>query len=140
MADETAIEDDIIIRSKRVMFGGATGFEDWVEENVDWSTATGVMTIAANQGGTALLTLTNASPGSQGLSFIYDTAYPNGDGTVAATRIRPQIDETTLEGLAGFPAAPAPYELVYDLLVTPSGEPQRVYAWGTLTIYHGVGD
>jgi len=145
MSDLTVITDNIVHSSKHVQFGGASGLQDWVELGVDWSAATFVMTLAEVQGGAAVVTLNNASAGTQGISASYDASYDytdeNGDAqTSTATVIRPQIDEATFEALSGFPAAPDPYELVYQLLVTPTGEPQRVIYEGTFTINHGVGD
>lgn len=142
MASETSIEDNIIHRNKHTPFGGASGLEDWVEEGVDWSGATFVMTIAEAEGAAAKITLNGATAGSQGISATFDAGHVSEvtGAVVGATTIRPQIDETTFEGLTTFPTAPAPYELVYDLLCTPSGEPQRVIYHGTFTIYHGVGD
>ena len=140
MAEETVIEDNIIHRNKHTPWGGASGLEDWIEEGVDWSGATFVMTLAAAEGSSALVTLTNQTAGTQGISATYDADYVGQSGAVVgATTIRPQIDEATFEGLT-YPSAPAPLELVYDLLCTPSGEPQRAIYRGTFTIYHGVGD
>lgn len=145
MPDETVITDNITHSSRYAPWGGATGLQDWVELAVDWSGAAYVMTLAEVQGGAAIITLTNAAAGSQGISATYDATYDYTDAngvaqTSAATVIRPQIDEATLEGLSTFPPAPDPYELVYQLLVTPTGEPQRVIYEGSFTINHGVGD
>lgn len=145
MADDAVITYDIVHSSRHVPFGGATGLADFVEAGVDWSGAAFVMTLAEAQGGAAVITLTNQTAGTQGMSATYDATYDytDADGNAVngpATIIRPQIDETTLEGLSGFPPSPDPYELVYQVLCTPTGEPQRVLYQGTFTIYHGVGD
>jgi hypothetical protein len=145
VTDDTVATYDIVHSSRRVPFGGATGLRDFIETGVDWSGAAFVMTLAEAQGGAAVITLTNQTAGTQGMSATYDATYDyiGLDGVATngpATIIRPQIDETTLEGLTGFPPAPDPYKLVYQLLCTPVGELQRVIYEGAFAINHGVGD
>lgn len=128
--------------SRHVPFGGATGDADVVYGLKDWSGATFVMAFAATEGGSAAITLNNAAAGSEGVSASYDASYahPETGVVIGATTIRAQINEATLEGLT-YPSDPgAPLILYYDLLVTPSGEPQRVLCKGTLSVYQGVGD
>ena len=57
---------------------------------------------------------------------------------VGASIITPQIDEATLEALTYTGAADL--VLYHDLLVTPSGLPQRAELYGTFTITQGIGD
>ena len=127
---------------KRVPFGGATGNGDIAVIGVNWSAATFRMEVRNLPGdsGTALVTLTNASAGSQGISATYDAKYPlpDGRGTAPTTIIRIQIDEATLEALALATPANEPLALHYDLHATPSGEPKRVVCFGTFTIKPGV--
>lgn len=127
--------------SRRCMFGGASGEADITLMGRNWSAASFVMTIAATEGGAALITLTNQSAGTQGLSATYDAGYvhPVSGEVVGATILRPQIDEATLEGLDyGTPAAAK--AMKYDLLVTPTGEPQRAVQYGDFVVELGVGD
>lgn len=128
--------------SRRVPFGGAVGDADIVYLGEDWSAAAFVMAFAAAEGSAALITLTNASAGSQGVSATYDAAYlhPTTGATVGATIIRPLISETTLEALTYSSDPSAPLVLYFDLIVTPSGDQQRVFCKGTLSVYQGVGD
>lgn len=128
--------------SRRVPFGGAVGDADIVYGLTDWSGATFVMTFAATEGGTAVITLNNATAGTQGVSATYDADYvhPDTGEVIGATTIRPLIAEATLEGLT-YPTDPtSPLVLYYDLLVTPTGEQQRVICKGTLSVYQGVSD
>lgn len=141
MSSEFAVRDDIVHRSRHTMFGGATGTGDWLEEGIDLSGAAFVMTLAAEQGASALVTLTTQSAGTEGVSASYDADYENAAGVnVGATTITAQIDETTLEGLTWGDDPAAPLVLEYDLLVTPSGAPQQLYYYGSFTLYPGVGD
>lgn len=107
-----------------------------VGENV--SAATFKMTFAAQQGGAALITLNNATAGTQGVSAAYDAGYvhPSTGAIVGATTITAQVDEATWEALT-FPTAPSPLVLAYDLLF---GTPQQPVFYGTFTVYPGVGD
>ncbi|MGD9470606.1 MAG: hypothetical protein AB7G24_00745 [Novosphingobium sp.] len=130
-----------LVAFKRVPFGGASGTEDFIEAG-DLSAATFRMEIRTAPGdtGDALVRLTNAAAGSRGISAAYDSAYPHptSGAPIAATVIRPQIDEATLEALAA--ASPASDDLVlhYDLHITPSGGLKYVCAYGTFTIKPGV--
>ena len=128
--------------SRHVPFGGPAGEADIVYGGANWSAATYVMAFAATEGGSPVITLTNASDGSQGVFASYDAGYlhPETGSTIGATRIRPLIGEDTLESLS-YPSDPGvPLVLYYDLLVAPSGAQQRVLCSGTLSIYKGVGD
>jgi len=128
--------------SRHVPFGGATGLADIVYCLTDWSGAAFAMTFAATEGGSALITLTNQTAGTQGMSATYDAGYvhPDTGVVIGATTITPLITEVTLEGLT-YPSDPlSPLVLYYDLLVTPSGELQRVMCKGTLSVYQGVSD
>ena len=136
-----AVEWDLVA-FKRVPFGGASGDADFVEMGIDLTAADFRMEIRAEKGGVgaALVTLTKQAAGTQGICAIYDPAYyhPIAGFKGPATIIRPQIDETTLEGLV----APAPtsndWVLYYDLHVTPVGLPKQVYFYGTFTVLPGV--
>lgn len=131
----------IVHNSKHTPWGGATGDADMIYLGVDWSAATFRFTLAPLPGSGALITLTNAAAGSQGISATYDASYVD-DQTglvVGATIIRPQIDEATFEALTWGPTD-EPLVLYHDMLVTPSGAPQRVWFDGTFTILSGVGD
>jgi len=132
---------NITHNSRHTPWGGATGDADMVYLGVDWSAATFRFTLAPLPGSAALITLTNAGAGTQGISATYDPDYID-DVTglvVGATIIRPQIDETTFEALT-WGATDEPLVLYHDMIVTPSGEPQRVWFDGTFTILSGVGD
>lgn len=140
------IELPINIPTPRAPFGGATGDGDLWRTGVNWSSgAAFVLTVRTAYGatGTALITLTGATAGTQGISATYDAGYldPSTGAVVGGTRLRLQIDEATLEAISWGSANPdEPLELFYDLLVTPSGEPQRQLCRGPFTIYPGVGD
>lgn len=131
----------IVHNSKHTPWGGASGDADMVVLGLDWSGAAFKFSIAPQVGSVALITLTNAAAGSQGISATYDASYVD-DRTglvVGATIIRPQIDEATFEALTWGPTD-EPLVLAHDMLVTPSGEPQFVWFDGAFTIYPGVGD
>jgi hypothetical protein len=136
-----AFDFDISHPSKRVPFGGASGDGDFVYLGIDLSAAAFVMTFAPQVGSSAVITLTNQTAGTQGVSATYDANYvhPVSGAVVGATIVRPQINETTLEALT-WGASDEPLILAYDMLVTPSGGVQYVWFKGTFTIYPGVGD
>lgn len=126
---------------KRVQFGGAIGDGDLDIVGVSWAAATfklDIRVLAGDTGG-ALVSLANASAGSQGVSATYNAAYvlPSGE-VAAATIVRLQIDEATIEALALAARADDPVVLYYDLHVTPSGLPKRVFCFGSFTIFPGV--
>lgn len=127
---------------KRVPFGGSNGEGDLPILGVNWSGATFKMDLRASAGdtGTALVALTNASAGSQGISAVYDADYlaPDTDEPVGTTIVRIQIDEATMEGIALAARPSEPLALYYDLHVTPSGEAKRVLMFGKFTIYPGA--
>lgn len=139
-----SFELPIVHMSKHVPWGGSTTDADIIELGVDWSGAAFAMNFATTQGGTPIagMALSAASAGSQGINATYDSGYvhPETGAVVGATTIRPLITEATLEALAWGSDPAAPLVLYYDLLVTPSGEPQRIYCYGTFTLYPGIGD
>lgn len=127
--------------SRRTPWGGASGDADIVALGQDLSAAAFVMTFAPQVGSAGVITLTNQTAGTQGISATYDAGYvhPNTGATVGATIVRPQIDEATFEALT-WGATNEPLVLAYDMLVTPSGGVQYVWFKGEFTIYPGVGD
>lgn len=137
-----AIELDIVARSKRVPWGGASGKADIVILGLDYSAATFKIEIRPEPGhsATAMVVLTNASAGSEGISAIYDAGYlhPVTGEVVGATVIRPQINETTMEGLATGSPVNEPIEAFWDMHLTPSGGVKMLYAFGRFTYYPGV--
>lgn len=139
-----AFELDIEHFSKHVPWGGASGNADIVRLGVDWTSATFAMSFAASKGGTPIggIALANAAADSQGISLTYDAGYvhPSTGAVVGATTIRPFILETALEALTWGEVASDPLVLYYDFLVTPSGEPQQVFCFGTFTLQPGIGD
>lgn len=106
--------------------------------------ATFVMHIRAHPGdtGTALVSLANATPPTQGVSVTYNAAYQYQDGaeliTAPASLIRICIDEATLEGLALGTPYDEPVELFYDLHTTPLGGTKRVQFGGNFILKPGV--
>lgn len=119
---------------KHVPFGGDTGDGDIIREGVDWSAAAFTMAIAPHEGDAASKTINSASAGSEGISATYDANYVNDEGTqVGATTIRIYLLETSMETLGAG-------TFFYDLLVTPSGQAQRVLCRGSFTVLAGVAD
>lgn len=137
-----ALELDILVRSKRVPWGGTTSEADIVVLGMDYSGATFAMEIRNTPGdsGTALVSLTNASPGAQGISATYDPDYvhPLTGVEVGATTIRPQINETTMEGLVTATPGDAPVDAHYDLHLTPEGGAKLLYLYGRFSYAPGV--
>ena len=127
-------------RSKRTPWIGGISVGPIIKAGADWSDAAFVMTFAATPTGSALITLSNATAGSQGVSATFDPdfVHPKTGMIVGATEIVPHITEATLEGLTY--DGTNPKTLYFDLLVTPSGEPQRPVLYGTLTVHQGIGD
>tara|TARA_R110002167_G_scaffold180026_4_gene380155 strand:- start:45 stop:461 length:417 start_codon:yes stop_codon:yes gene_type:complete len=137
-----AFERDIEHYSRHLPWGGASGDGDIVLFGVDYSSATFVMTIADEPGGTTKFTLDNQTAGTQGVSAILEDPYTHpvtGEEDIA-TVVTLQIDEETFEGLSDWATPPEPLTFYYDLLATPSGAPQEAVCFGTFTIYPGVGD
>lgn len=128
--------------SKHTPWGGASGHADMIVLGEDWSGAAFKMTFAPLVGSAAVITLTNQTAGTQGISATYDVAYvdPETGLVVGATTIRPQIDEATFEALTWGSDTTAPLTLYHDFLVTPTGDPQFVWFDGVTTILPGVGD
>lgn len=139
-----SFELNIEHRSKHVAWGGASGNADLVRLGVDWTGAAFAMNFATTKGGTPIagIALVNAASGSQGISATYDSGFihPATGAVIGATTIRPLILETALEALTWGAVAADPLVLYYDLLVTPSGGLQRVFCFGTYTLYPGIGD
>lgn len=131
-----------IAADKRVPWGGVSGEADMVVLGADWSAGTFAMQLRNEPGdtGTALVSLTNASPGAQGTSASYDAGYlhPETGVVVGATIIRPQINETTIEALALDSDPAKPLVLHYDIHATISGIGKFVLMAGTFTIKPGV--
>lgn len=134
---------DIILEipTKHAPFGGATGDWDIEHEGNNWSAAAFVLAVANQEGGTPLFTLTNATAGSQGVSATYEAGMIDGDTglVVGGTRIRPQVNESTLEAISWTPTD-KPLSLFWDLLITPSGGVQFSHSCGNALLYSGVGD
>lgn len=130
---------------KRVPFvddDGAT----WVFVGEDWHDAAFSMEIRHLPGdtGVSLVSLSNASSGSEGISCTFDDGYPytdpwaKEDVTAEASLVLAQIDESTLEALSLGTPYDKPIVLYYDLHVTPDGGVKRVAAQGRFTINPGV--
>lgn len=126
--------------TKHAPWGGGTGAGDIYKLGANWSGAAFVWAFSLTPNGAAVITLNAAAAGVQGVSATYDAGYvhPVSGEVIGATRIVPHITEATLEALTYTGTNDLP--LYYDLLVTPTGEPQRVIAYGTLTIRQGIGD
>jgi len=137
-----AFEWNITHESKHVPWAGTTTDGDILYLGLDYSAAAFVMAFAATEGGSPVITLTNAAAGSQGVSATYDAAVVNPEtgAVVGGTTIRPFITEATLEALTWGGDASAPLVLHFDFLITPSGGTQFVLCSGTFTIKPGVGD
>lgn len=133
---------DIYHYSRHVQWGGAIGDADIIMFGPDYSGAAFVLSIADKAGGAALKTLVNQPAGNEGISatFEADFVHPVTGEQGTATIIRPQIDEATLEGLVWGPDTSQPLVLAYDLLMTPTGAPQRAVCFGTFTLYPGIAD
>lgn len=131
--------------SRHTPFGAGTGQGKIIKVGADWSGAAFVWAFATTtngtpSGGTTGFTINAAAAGIQGVSAVYDPNYvhPKTGMVVGATLITPQIDEATLEGLTY--TGTADLVLYYDLNVTPTGQPQRTLAYGTLSIRQAIGD
>lgn len=120
------------------VFGGPSGrvFIDVLGQ--DLSDATFAWAFSTTPGAAAAFTLTNAGAGSQGVSASYDPSmvHPVSGAVVGGSRIVPQIDEATLEGLT-FSGA-ANLALTHTLYETPSGGSKRVRCHGVLTVKQGA--
>lgn len=125
---------------RRVPWGGATGLADIVVLGRDWSGASFLWQFGAPSDLAQDISLTTQTAGTQGVSATYDANYvhPESGAVVGATIIRPQINETTLEALSY--SGVSDLELAHTFYITPSGEPERVYCYGTMTIKQGVAD
>lgn len=126
-----------IVAFKRVPF-----VDDVVILGPDYTGAAFAMHIRSRNGdtGTPLISLSNASAGTQGISVTYDASYIYNDAgdEAPASLILIQIDEATLEALSLNNPTEKPVDLVYDLHVTPSGGVKRVELYGQFTIYPGA--
>ena len=113
---------------------------------LSWADASWLMHIRQNPGdtGAALVTLSTAAAGTEGISATLDPAYTYVDPktkeevTGVATKVLIQIDESTLEALSLGSPASCPLQLRYDLHVTPSGEPKQLPVHGKFTLHPGV--
>lgn len=119
---------------KRVPFA-----DDLVFVGPDYSAAAFAMQIRQHWGdtGTALIT--------PSLSATYDPAYIYYDprrkitvGPVPATIVAIDVPEATIEALPFAAEEEKPLELVYDMHITPTGEPKRVAVSGKFTVYPGA--
>lgn len=120
------------------VWGGASGdvFIDVLGQ--DLSGAAFAWAFSPSNGAAALFTLAVAAAGSQGISRTYDPDMvdPISGAVVGGTRIVPQIDEATLEGLTF--SGSADLVLIHTLYETPSGGSKRVRCHGTLTVKQGA--
>lgn len=136
-----AIELNIAVRSKRVPWGGASGEADidWMREDISAATFKMEVRSEPDGAGDLLVTLNSASAGSEGISATYDAGYvhPTTEEVVGATIIRPQINETTMEGLDTASPPDTPVTAYYDIHATISGV-KRLLLYGTFTYYPGV--
>lgn len=129
-----------LLAYKRVPFLEPDG-TTFVIVGPNWASAAYRMQIRQRPGdtGAALITLTTAAAGSQGISASYVAEYALPDGTEApATKVLIQIDEATLESLQMGTPYDQPVELFYDLHITPSGGTKINYCGGKFTIAPGV--
>lgn len=131
-----------VVADKRTPWGGISGNADIVVLGVDWSDATFKLQIRAEPGdsGDPIVELANASAGAEGISAQYVTAYsvPDSDEVVAATIIRPQIDEATLEALALAADTAKLMQMHYDIHATVTGIGKFVMVAGIFSIAPGV--
>lgn len=93
--------------------------------------------------GTPILSLTDATAGTQGISVSYDPDYfyvdeKGVEQSAPASLVLIQIDEATIETLPLGTPNDKPLDLHYDLHVTPTGAPKRVVAAGRFIIKPGV--
>lgn len=112
------------------------------EMGANYTGATLAAEVRASPGdtGSAIITLANATPPTEGLSVTYDAAYvdPNGELENGASLVRMLITEDTLEALTLSTPASDPLVLHYDIHLTPSGGTKFVFARGTFTVNPGV--
>lgn len=127
---------------KRVPWGGVNGEGDIPVIGVDWSDGTFAMQVRNWPGDTGdpIISLGNASAGAEGISASYVTDYvhPDTGEELAATIIRAQINETTLEALSLGADASKPVVLHYDIHATITGLGKFMLMAGTFTINPGV--
>jgi len=125
---------------KHAPWGGVTGDGDIVVWDIDLTAATFLWQFGAASDLAVDISLAGAAAGSQGVSVTYSASYehPTSGATGAASVIRPQINEATLEALTY--SGITDLELYHTLYVTPSGGVREVYAYGTITIKQGMAD
>lgn len=134
-----------LVADKRVPFVDEDG-ATWVFIAEDWDDAAFSMQIRHLPGdtGAPLISLANASAGSQGISCTFDDSYVytdpwlKEDVTAEASLVLVQINEATLEALSLGTPYDQPVCLHYDLHVTPSGGVKRIAAQGKFIINPGV--
>ncbi len=105
----------------------------------DFTGGTFAMQVRAYRGasGSALISLTNQTAGTQGISVAVVTT-----GGVPTSTLTIQIDESTIDAL--LPAstngqkAGTDVELVYDLVLTGGGFAKSRWLEGTFTIHEGA--
>lgn len=121
------------------VFGGASG-KVWIDiYGIDLSGAAFVWAFADAPGGTDVFgPLTNQTAGTEGVSATYDAGgiHPISNEVVGVTRIIPQVDESTMEGLTF--AGSADRVVHHTLYITPSGGSKFAYVDGELTIKQGA--
>ena len=87
--------------------------------------------------GSALISLTGATAGSQGISCVVTT-----DAGIPTSTLTIQIEEATIEGTLAYPGsgvkAGSDVTVYYDLVITGGGWPKTRWLQGTFTIEAGV--
>ncbi|UPT53061.1 hypothetical protein [Synechococcus phage Yong-M3-232] len=112
------------------------------EMGVNYSGATLLCEIRQFPGdqGAPLVSLSVASPPSEGISVTYDPDYPDPEGQLpnGASIVRLIVSEATLEALPYSGDASKLVELNYDIHITPSGGTKFIFCAGKFIIDPGV--
>lgn len=105
----------------------------------DYSAAAFAMQVRQHWGdtGTALLTPTVTATFDPAYVY-YDPRRKTTVGPVPATIVSIALAEAALEALPFAADEEKPLELVYDLHITPTGEPKRVVLVGKFYVYPGA--
>jgi len=131
---------DFTIPSKHAPWGGDQGDKEFFYWARDLSAATFKWVFYDPADRSVKMTLDTAAEGSEGIFAEWFAGIVNPETGVAEghTRIVPQINETTLEGLTYSGVS----DLVLDhtLYITPSGMLQFPFCKGTVTIEQGAPD